>query len=95
MYGRHASWSNDATVKHFTLQNMAPFRNVAMRPTNANKKQTNSSPITMSFSVMAGLVPATHVVQLAHDPNVLPIGRPQYAKRWCGWTTWMAGTSPR
>jgi hypothetical protein len=31
----------------------------------------------MSFSVMAGLVPAIHVVQLARSPNAWPIGRQQ------------------
>ena len=48
----------------------------------------------MSFSVMAGLVPAIHVVQLARGPNAGPTGRQPYRRPQCGWTTWMAGTSP-
>jgi hypothetical protein len=43
---------------------------------------------------MAWLVPAIHVVRLARSPNAQPIGRQQDAKLPCGWTTWMAGTSP-
>ncbi len=48
----------------------------------------------MPFSVMAGLVPAIYVVWLARSPNAQPVGRQQDAKQPCGWTTWMAGTSP-
>src|SRR5580698_1463502 len=43
---------------------------------------------------MAGLVPAIHVVQLASGPNAWLTGRRQYRRPRCGWTTWMAGTSP-
>ena len=49
----------------------------------------------MTFSVMAGLVPAIHVVRLAHAAQMLePTGRRQYRRLQRHWTTWMAETSP-
>jgi hypothetical protein len=48
------------------------------RITALRQQETNSqSLISMSFSVIAGLVPAIHVVQLARGPNAWPTGRQQ------------------
>src|SRR5277367_1256079 len=48
----------------------------------------------MSFSVMAGRVPAIHVVRHARGRGAQPTGRRQYRRLRRHWTTWMAGTSP-
>src|SRR5271168_291980 len=58
----------------------------------ASIKQTGKVLLSMPFSVMAGLVPAIHVVRLARGPKALSIGRQQRREGRCGRPTWMAGT---
>jgi hypothetical protein len=96
---RRASSGRDTLLAVLASKAMRPrlgvsnhgFIWVASLSITRNKRQ---SLISMSFSVMAGLVPAIHVIQLARSPNAWPTGRQQYRRPRCGWTTWMAGTSP-
>src|ERR1700678_484 len=62
------------------------------RPRNSTRNHV-SVMMNLNLAHMR-LFPSIHVVPLACRPSAQPIGSRQYLKLRCGWTTWMAGTSP-